>query len=72
MIEAKRSPFRQGDEFVKCPDCDHDGGWHIVLHRHPKTKSHNDVKLLLRCPNCKTTFDLDLHCCVEHTGLAAL
>ena len=69
MQDAKRAILGHGDTFEACPDCQYDGGWHIVLQRQLKSKSDHDVKILLRCPKCHTTFDLDLYCSVEHKGL---
>ena len=69
MLEVNRSTLAHGDSFEACPDCQYDGGWHVVLYRHRRSKGEHDVKMMLRCPKCHVTYDLDLHCCLEHTGL---
>jgi uncharacterized C2H2 Zn-finger protein len=69
MLEANRATLSHGDSFDDCPDCQYAGGWHVVLLRDLKSRNGHDVKVLLRCPNCKKTYDLDLYCSVEHKGL---
>jgi uncharacterized C2H2 Zn-finger protein len=72
MLEADRVTLGHGETFDACPACQHAGGWHLVLQRQVKSRNEHDVKMLLRCPNCKKTFDMDLYCSVEHKGLTPL
>ena len=44
-------------QFRICPECQYEGGFHLVLER---TGRPNEAKLLLVCPNCGIGFDLGL------------
>ena len=46
-----------GDSFEACPNCDYDGGFHVLLERRDDVAG-TDMRIHLKCPNCATTYDL--------------
>ncbi len=42
--------------FYACESCDYAGGFHVTFKKTRKQKTH---KIVLMCPNCRQTYDID-------------
>ncbi len=50
--------FENEDSFTKCPQCEYNGGFHILFYG-LKNKQHS--KWILVCPGCKSKFNVGLN-----------
>jgi uncharacterized Zn finger protein len=46
-----------GGSFEVCPNCDYDGGFHVVLERRDDVAG-TDIRIHLKCPSCGTAYDV--------------
>ena len=61
MKKAKKEIRRNVETvFEHCETCDYKGGFHVLLERVP-SRSVNNVKLRLKCPNCAQVYDVGLY-----------
>jgi len=57
----KQKPMPQAVQtsFDRCPRCEYDGGFHVLLQMRPPTgEAMRTVGVLLKCPGCQGTYDV--------------
>ena len=61
MKKAKKEIRRPVETvFEHCDACEYKGSFHVLLER-VSSKSANNVKLRLKCPNCAQVYDVGLY-----------
>jgi uncharacterized protein with PIN domain len=55
-VEIRR---KVATSFEKCEVCEYTGSFHVLLER-VSAKRANNVKLRLKCPNCRQVYDVGL------------
>ena len=56
MQPTVRQPVE--DSLEVCPECGYDGGFHVLLERCSAVAGSN-LRLYLKCPNCRTAYDVE-------------